>query len=145
MIERAASWLKPPVAYSQEGIHRSEFGNYRTDCSGYVSMAWGLPGKPPSKYGGLDTAGLVEISFEIAVDDLLPGDVLVCAEGTPLTRHITIFERWNGDVGSDYWGFEQAGGVGTVRRSIRYPYETSPTGYIPRRYRRITRLPEERS
>jgi len=51
-LEYAAGWVSRNLKYSQShyadvnGDHRSssEFpGSYRTDCSGLVSMAWGLP------------------------------------------------------------------------------------------------------
>lgn len=36
VITNAKTWLNPPVPYSQTAYHNG----YRTDCSGYVSMAW---------------------------------------------------------------------------------------------------------
>jgi len=36
VIANAKTWLNPPVPYSQTAYHNG----YRTDCSGYVSMAW---------------------------------------------------------------------------------------------------------
>ena len=36
ILARAESWLHPPVPYSQTAFR----DGYRTDCSGYVSMAW---------------------------------------------------------------------------------------------------------
>src|SRR2546430_2881104 len=91
IIERARSWLWPAVAYSQKAFHQNMYGCYRADCSGYVSMAWGLPGKPPNRNGGLDTLGLAAVSREIGQGGLKPGDVLLPAEGTKLTRHVGSF------------------------------------------------------
>jgi hypothetical protein len=39
IIARADTWMHPPVPYSQDAYK----GGYRTDCSGYVSMAWIRP------------------------------------------------------------------------------------------------------
>ena len=36
VIANAKTWLNPAVPYSQSAYHNG----YRTDCSGYVSMAW---------------------------------------------------------------------------------------------------------
>src|SRR5262245_10784793 len=118
IVERAKSWLRPTVAYSQSTFHTNEYGTYRTDCSGYVSMAWALPGIPPNRHGGLDTVGLAVVSAEIAKADLRTGDVLLRTEGTNLTRHVTIFVHWADSHGNSYWGFEQAGGTGTIHRII---------------------------
>jgi hypothetical protein len=137
VIERAESWLRRPVAYSQTRFHGTEFGIYRADCSGFVSMAWGLPGRPPDRYGGHDTAGLAEVSDEIGKSDLLPGDVLLRSEGTNLTRHVAIFVDWVDDSRCHYWGFEQAGGSTTAHRVIAYPYDSTPEMYVPRRFRFI--------
>lgn len=134
VIERARSWLGPSIAYSQVGFHTNEYGTYRTDCSGYVSMAWALPGKPPNRHGGLDTVGLATVSHVIHKHELLPGDVLIRTEGTNLTRHVVIFDKWFDEHGNAYWGFEQAGGTGTVYRAINYPYEHTMTGYRTSRY-----------
>jgi hypothetical protein len=135
VIERAESWLHPSVAYSQHDFHTTEHGTYRTDCSGYVSMAWGLPGKPPNRHGGLDTVGLASVSFVIERHELCAGDVLIRTDGTNLTRHVTIFDKWAS--GDTYWGFEQAGGTGTVHRVIAYPYESAGELYSAFRYSEI--------
>jgi hypothetical protein len=123
ILDRARSWLRPSVPYSQHHFHSNEYGTYRTDCSGYVSMAWALPGIPANRHGGLDTIGLAEVSAPIDGHELLAGDVLLCTEGTNLTRHVTVFRHWGDEHRNSYWGFEQAGGTGTVHRLIHYPYE----------------------
>jgi hypothetical protein len=132
IVERAQSWLRPSIAYSQTHFHTNEYGTYRTDCSGYVSMAWALPGKPPNRHGGLDTIGLAAVSFVIEKAELLPGDVLLRTEGTSQTRHVAIFDKWVDE--STYWGFEQVGGTGTVYREIGYPYNHIAVGYRAARY-----------
>lgn len=134
ILERAGSWLRRPVAYSQNKFHANEYGIYRADCSGYVSMTWGLPGKPTDRHGGLDTAGLAGVSVEVSSGELAAGDVLIRAEGTNLTRHVVLFAGWADEAGEKYWGYEQAGGTRTALRLVSYPYETSPELYVPRRY-----------
>ena len=131
VVERAESWLRPSVGYSQTKFHQNEFGIYRTDCSGYVSMAWGLPGIPASRHGGLDTTGLAQVSTMIGKDDLLAGDVLLRTEDT---SHVAIFHQWSTAERTAYWGFEQAGGAGTTLREIPYPYDECGHLYTPRRY-----------
>ncbi len=127
IIERAESWLRPSVPYHRNKFHHNEFGIYRTDCSGYVSMAWGLP----ARRGGRDTLGLANVSEPVERDALRAGDVLLRTEGSRLIRHVAVFHEWADDE-TAYWGFEQSVG-GTVHHLITYPYG-GQEHYLPRRY-----------
>ncbi|MBC3985531.1 VCBS repeat-containing protein [Streptomyces sp. AC536] len=131
VIVRARSWLRPSVPYSQNAKHTNEYGTYRTDCSGYVSMTWGLPAPGPN------TVGLLDFSSAITKADLKTGDVLLDAQGDSNTRHVVLFDKWVNDAQSEYWGYEQAGGTGTVYRKIPYPYSSTPAQFKPYRYRNI--------
>lgn len=133
IVERACSWLRDSVPYSQTRFHQNEHGIYRADCSGFVSMAWGLPGRPEDRYGGYDTHGLAVVSTLIPAGQLRAGDVVIRADGTNLTRHVVIFAAWAEEPGR-YWAYEQAGGQRTRLRAVTYPYETWPELYVPRRY-----------
>lgn len=133
IIERAESWLRPSVPYSATKFHQNEFGIYRTDCSGYVSMAWGLPGVPHNRRGGLDTLGLAIVSVTIERDELRAGDVLLRTEGSRLIRHVAVFGEWADEDRTAYWGFEQSGGAGTVHRRVSYPFD-GREHYLPLRY-----------
>ncbi|GAA4634421.1 hypothetical protein GCM10023196_075890 [Actinoallomurus vinaceus] len=44
ILKRAQSWVTKKVPYSQDGSspYCNKYGVYRRDCSGFVSMAWGL-------------------------------------------------------------------------------------------------------
>ncbi|WP_436493158.1 hypothetical protein [Actinokineospora sp. HUAS TT18] len=123
IVDRAESWLRPSVAHSATKFHQNEYGIYRTDCSGYVSMAWGLP----DRRGGVNTVGLAEVSAPIAKDELLAGDILLHAD------HVAIFHEWADRDRTAYWGFEQSGGTGAVSRPIPYPHDLAGE-FIPRRY-----------
>lgn len=116
IVERAESWLRPSVPFGGQRYHQNEYGIYRTDCSGYVSMAWGLPGIPPSRHGGLETVGLVGVSVAVAKGELRAGDALLadCGVGS------VIFHEWADVEGEHYWGFEQSV-AGTVHRRIAFP------------------------
>ena len=138
IVARAESWLTPPVPYSQEKFHDNEYGSYRTDCSGYVSMAWGIPGRPPNIHGGLDTIGLALAGFVISRFELRTGDVVLNSIGTNLTRHVVLFARWARADRSAYWGYEQAAGAGTRFREFPYPHEISAAHYLPYRYLLVT-------
>ncbi|WP_370943332.1 hypothetical protein AB5J62_30125 [Amycolatopsis sp. cg5] len=134
IIARAASWLRPSVPYSQDTFHENEHGVYRTDCSGYISMAWGIPGRAGNVHGGLDTVGLAKAGFEIRKTELAPGDVLLRSEGTNLTRHVILFGAWANRRRTRFWGYEQVGGQGTVLHLIEYPHGRKALAYKPFRY-----------
>ena len=133
IVERACSWLRDSVPYSRTRFHQNEHGIYRADCSGFVSMAWGLPGVPEDRRGGYDTHGLAVVSDLIPAEQLRAGDVVIRTDGTDVTRHVVIFAAWAEEPGR-YWAYEQAGGQRTRLRAVAYPYETGPQLYVPRRY-----------
>lgn len=87
IIDRALNWVSNGVQYSQSP--QSRWGGYRTDCSGLVSMAWGLP--PPgntthSFAGGPWDNGR---SHRISWSELEPGDALNNPQ-----HHIMLFAGW---------------------------------------------------
>jgi hypothetical protein len=130
IVERACSWLRDSVPHSPTKFHQNEHGIYRADCSGFVSMAWGLPGRPEERHGGLDTPGLVLVSSLIPPEELKAGDVVISADDP---GHVVIFAAWAEEPGR-YWAYEQANGQRTRLRSVTYPYETGSELYVPRRY-----------
>jgi hypothetical protein len=125
IICRALVWATAPRRYSQ--VDCDPETGYRLDCSGYVSMAWGL--EPP----GLTTVDLPELCHRIDRHELRPGDALMV--GGPGTEgdagHAILFEAW---ADSDRVSvFEHIGSRGTVHRVIDYP---APP-YLPYRYRDV--------
>lgn len=115
VIARAKTWhphTGKRVPYSQSKTH----GGYRTDCSGYASMALALP-KP-----GTNTVGLASSSYtkRIAMSQLKKGDLVIDAIGSSTTRHVVIFERWTSSRHTAYWAYEQRGGYGTDHRTRTY-------------------------
>ncbi|WP_218671260.1 hypothetical protein [Microbispora sp. GKU 823] len=115
VIDRAKTWnprTPQRVPYDQGKYHNG----YRTDCSGYASMALGL--NPP----GLNTVALASsaVSSPIAMSDLLPGDLVIDATGDNNTRHVVIFESWANPARTSYWAYEQRGGYGTDHRVLTY-------------------------
>ncbi|QIY56435.1 hypothetical protein HEP86_20270 [Streptomyces sp. RPA4-5] len=118
MLNRAATWLTAnngaQVPYSQAKVWKD---GYRQDCSGYVSMALGLPTP------GTNTVGLATnrgITRPVSLGELKPGDLLIDASGDNNTRHVVIFEKWNNDAHSSYTAYEQRGDHGTDHRTLTY-------------------------
>jgi hypothetical protein len=137
-FSRAASWLTANgggnIPYSMSlcfpGFTSAPctVPKYRTDCSGFVSMALGLS-------SSLVTGDMVSSSFSTAITkaQLQPGDLLV-NPGTGGSGHVVLFEKWTDSSQTRYWGYEQAGGSGTLHRTIPYPYDNgyqmSPYHYL---------------
>lgn len=75
--ELALSWSDVP--YAMANAETGETGDYREDCSGYVSMCWKIP--PP----GADTVSLVTrgLMYEIPWAVVSRGDAVgICGRGT---------------------------------------------------------------
>ena len=126
MLERARSWVADGVGYSGSNYHSNEYGTYRTDCSGYVSMAWGLG----SSY---TTVTLPSVSYPIAKDALEPGDIL----NNPLpgtSGHVVLFAGWANAEETEYYAYEESPSGGAHLSQIPYPYWPGYGTFIPRRY-----------
>jgi hypothetical protein len=120
VMQRAKTWVDAGVPYDQQGWLK----NYRTDCSGFVSMAWGLD----SSYV---TWSLPEVAKPIAKEDLQPGDIILNTE-----RHVVLFAGWADKSHDSYVVYEEAGlPHKAIKRVVSYPYDT-PTRdqYKPYRY-----------
>jgi hypothetical protein len=119
MLARAATWLTAwgggPVPYLSSTDPATWFQGYRRDCSGYASMALGLPGP------GLNSAGLAARATPIPKTDLRPGDLLI-NPAPDLAGHVVIFDHWTDATMTSYIGYEQSGDGGTHHRTIPYPY-----------------------
>lgn len=107
ILRRARSWLTPPVPYSmvryvQHVDPAPPVGGWRTDCSGFVSMAWMLP---TSRW----TGNLAAVATRIDLDELAPGDMLLYHNpGNPHSgSHVVLFLRWVTVPGADFWIVEQ--------------------------------------
>jgi hypothetical protein len=84
-LTRAQDWVNKGVIYSQSRYTGDSAGrNYRTDCSGYVSLAWHLGTSLNttgfSAYGGKTVLG--------SIHDLKPGDAIL------KSGHIELFAMW---------------------------------------------------
>ncbi|GAB3667942.1 hypothetical protein GCM10027589_34140 [Actinocorallia lasiicapitis] len=125
ILSRADSWLGQGIIYNGGG----RYNGYRTDCSGFVSMAWGL-GAP-----GMDTTSYVPSGTArwISKGDLQPGDVLLDDDAGD-NGHVVIFDHWDSPNQSSYVGTELSGNRNVVKRHIPYPYDSTPGDYAPARF-----------
>ncbi|MEV6408975.1 hypothetical protein AB0M58_39615 [Streptomyces bobili] len=112
VIQRAASWVGIGLDYSWDNTYQG----YRTDCSGYASMAWRLATP------GLDTTSFVPrgVASWISKDELKPGDALLNDAGGA-NGHIALFAGWTDSSHTSYDAYEFTGS-GVHHRTIPYPY-----------------------
>ncbi|MEY9859930.1 hypothetical protein ABH935_005564 [Catenulispora sp. GAS73] len=120
MIAHAEHWVAQRIPYNQGLWHEG----YRTDCSGYVSMCWGLR-------DSLVTSTMPHVAHRIAKEDLRPGDVLLNTDVT--TGHVILFDRWADYAHNSYVGYELCP-QGTLHHVIPYPYYNGFGVYEPYRY-----------
>ncbi|MGW4648123.1 hypothetical protein [Kitasatospora sp. NPDC004289] len=120
VIARAESWVGKGLVYSSAGT----YGRYRTDCSGFVSMAWGLA-------TSLDTTTFVPFGIATAIDkdQLLPGDALL-NDSAGADGHVVLFDYWVDSSRFAYVGYEFTP-AGVQQRTIRYPYESGRGTFRP--------------
>lgn len=96
VIERGLEWFGEGIMYNAVGTEPKT--GYRTDCSGFVSMAWSIEPKP-----GRSTAWfpprMANSSYArvIGIDELAPGDAVnrICPNCKPSDKgHIMLFAGW---------------------------------------------------
>jgi hypothetical protein len=100
------------IAYSQSRFYKG----YRTDGSGYASMAIGLPTPGPNSP---DLAS-GQYTRRIAPNELLPGDLVINATGDAGTRQVAVFDRWADAAHTRYWVYQQRRGYGTDHLVLSY-------------------------
>ncbi|MBO1416756.1 peptidoglycan-binding protein, partial [Streptomyces sp. FH025] len=125
IIQRAQGWVDQGVPYS---MNRYWSDGYRQDCSGFVSMAWGLGSSQT-------TWTLPNFAERISKNDLQPGDVLIYnnPSNPQAGSHVTIFGGWTDSSRTRYVSYEQTS-PNTVKRSTPYAYWNNSGAYVPYRY-----------
>jgi hypothetical protein len=141
--QRAMSWINANggqgVIYDTGGLWPDPAGvTYRTDCSGFVSMALHLT---PTGLAALNSADMYEANgfVDVAKDSLQQGDILTNPIAGP-DGHVVLFDHWTDSSHSAYWGFEQhgpTGSYGTAYRIIQYPYDPGHGSFYPQHYTKL--------
>jgi len=130
VLARAQTWVDARVPYSQSASYPDTTG-YRTDCSGYVSMAWKTvySSGAPASY---TTSSLGSVSHQITVADLQPGDIILKA-GT----HVRLFGWWTDASHTTYVSFEERTTGTNANRYVQNINSDLGYGYLPFRYNKI--------
>ncbi|KAB1986857.1 peptidoglycan-binding protein [Streptomyces triticiradicis] len=129
IIARAMTWIDAQVPYSTDSYWRD---GYRQDCSGFVSMAWNLPGNEW-------TGSLGGFGVRITRDRLQPGDILLFHNTADPEKgsHVVVFGGWTDSTHTQYVAYEQAP-PHAGKRSTPYAYWTNSDHYVPYRHRGVT-------
>ena len=140
VLQRAQYWIQNPPAggYDMGGWATDPQGKYyRTDCSGYVSMALHLLNSENTR--SIATSS----SFTpISKSQLQPGDIMNAANGAGSysTGHVVLFAGWvPGTNQGTYWAYSFGGGKAPEYEQVPYP---GPVGdsrtYLPYHYKNLT-------
>lgn len=127
VLVRAQSWVDEQVPYSQTSKHTNDFGSYRADCSGFVSMAWRLS-------ASLTTFSLPDVMTDIARSDLTAGDALWRRQNGE--GHVALFLRW-ADAERTIPVVQEEYDFGEVAEERTWT-KAWASAFTPKRYRRIT-------
>lgn len=120
-LVRPQTWVDAKVPYSQSVWFTNSYGSYRTDCSGFVSLAWGLS----SSY---NTRTLATVATRITKADMRPGDILLNAGS-----HTVIFNGWADSTKTQYWAYDMGPKTGAILRKTPWPYWYSTDKFLPYR------------
>ncbi|MDZ4170461.1 MAG: hypothetical protein U1E26_12550 [Coriobacteriia bacterium] len=102
ILARSKTWIVKQIPYSQHRYYRG----YRQDCSGFVSMAWGLKRSYTSR-------NISSVARRIPVSKLKPGDA-VWKPG-----HVSIFGGWKNKQKRQYYALEQTTWGSHAKRRVR--------------------------
>ncbi|THA44122.1 hypothetical protein E6R62_37275, partial [Streptomyces sp. A1136] len=138
VLKRAQTWIDAGVPYSDYSYHTDDNGKYRQDCSGFVSMAWGLPSSSTNNYGET-TWTLPNFATELSgFDELQPGDML-----DNINSHVVLFKGWKDSGHTTAVILEEAHSGTNAREDSTYYTRSylSSNGYKPYRYKNISDAP----
>ncbi|WP_075029154.1 peptidoglycan-binding protein [Streptomyces mirabilis] len=126
IINRAKKWVASRVPYSNTEYWPD---GYRQDCSGFVSMAWNLPGNEW-------TGSLSSFGVRISRDQVQPGDMLLFhnAADPQDGSHVVLFGGWSDYTRTYYLAYEQTR-PHTRGQSTPYAYWSNSDRYVPYRYK----------
>lgn len=154
ILARARVWVAAEVPYSQsryasfdgallpKSAVNPQYTGYRTDCSGFVSMALGFRSARGNALS-LSTATLDNVLAPIRKRDLRPGDVILrpndlIIDGRRVPYgHAVIFAGWADAAHTRYVAYHESSGAGgAVRAVVRWGtsgFGDAP-GFAPYRY-----------
>ncbi|WP_197084700.1 hypothetical protein, partial [Saccharothrix sp. ST-888] len=136
VIARAQSWVAENVPYSQSVYYTDGNGTYRTDCSGFISMAWNLPSSGADNWGAT-TWTLPDFATRLgSLDELQAGDMIDKTD-----QHVVLFKQWADAAHSAAVVLELARPGTKARQSTYTRAYLNANDFLPFRYDRILDAP----
>lgn len=132
-LARGQFWVNRRVPYSMSGYYPDPQGRrYRTDCSGFVSMALHLP-------VSASTVSLPQYVHRISWAQLRPGDIVgnLGAGTAGANGHVVIFMGWANSSHTVMNTMEQRGGAGATRYQRPKGFRVGSMYTLPYRYNKI--------
>ena len=127
VISRAKDWWDRKIPYSQTAyasdVNRGK--TYRTDCSGFVSMAWKLT-------TSRTTSTLDEVATRISWANLKPGDMIL------RNGHVKLFEKWANTAHTSVWIYEEGSTATDMDHETVTISSLKSGGYAPWKYKKIS-------
>ncbi|GAA3657027.1 cell wall-associated NlpC family hydrolase [Lentzea atacamensis] len=127
VMKRAKDWWDRKIPYSQSAyawdINKGK--KYRTDCSGFVSMAWKLT-------TSRNTSTLDEVATKITWGGLKPGDMIL------RNGHVKLFEKWADSAHTVAWIYEEGSTATDMDHEKVSISSLKSGGYAPWKYKKIT-------
>ena len=114
-IQRGFTWLDANVPYSQSRSYKG----YRTDCSGFVSMAWGLGTSYNTASFMSGGAPVRQVSW----DSMMPADAF------GKRGHVMLFLGWNDAAKTGACVLEQASTASDMQFRVRSASSLRSQGY----------------
>lgn len=115
IVARGKVWVDAHVPYNMNG----SYGGWRTDCSGFISMAWNLRDSKGRKISA-NTSSLWNYAVRFTnVDDLQPGDAInssLPGGATGAANHVVLFVKWLNKTKHTFLVYQERGrAYGTVQ------------------------------
>ena len=121
-VQRAKAWVDQRIPYSQV----KSFQGYRQDCSGLVSMAWGLPISAV-------TSTLPKYAITLNSKDQLQAGDAINNRGIWNGGHVVLFVKWVNKAQGTFIAYEQNGGYGRAVQTT-LTLDSTPSGFNIREY-----------
>jgi hypothetical protein len=121
-VQRAKAWVDLGIPYNQQ----AKYQNYRQDCSGLVSMAWGLPISAV-------TSTLPNYAMTLNSKDQLQAGDAINNRGIGNNGHVVLFVQWTNKAQGKFIAYEENGYYGKAVQT-NLTLDVTANGFNVREY-----------
>jgi hypothetical protein len=133
VIARARNWYSrnvPYVGHNNFAWDVNHGKKYRTDCSGFVSMAWALRSSRDTHPNGGNYLG--DVAHRVNWSQLKPGDMVLRND-----HHVQLFEKWANKAKTSFWIYEEGSQASDMNHYKVKLASAKSNGYKPWMYNKI--------